>query len=132
MKFIVALVIAAIAMAAEGSIIPLLLSGPAILPAPAGLAIPGATIIQSNPAAIPIAIPAPAPIALDISSAPAAPALILAASAAAAPALTIAAPAPALAASSVSATRGSVHVAPLPGHAISQQQLNLAPAPGTA
>ncbi|XP_055600946.1 adult cuticle protein 1-like [Uranotaenia lowii] len=32
---------------------------------------------------------------------------------------------------SVTANRGSVHVAPLPGHAVSQQQLNLAPAPGT-
>ncbi|ETN59274.1 cuticle protein [Anopheles darlingi] len=34
-------------------------------------------------------------------------------------------------ATSVTATRGAVHVAPLPGHAVSQQQLNLAPAPGT-
>ncbi|XP_062552608.1 adult cuticle protein 1-like [Armigeres subalbatus] len=34
-------------------------------------------------------------------------------------------------ATSVTANRGAVHVAPLPGHAISQQQLNLAPAPGT-
>ncbi|XP_062552605.1 adult cuticle protein 1-like [Armigeres subalbatus] len=34
-------------------------------------------------------------------------------------------------ATSVTATRGAVHVAPLAGHAISQQQLNLAPAPGT-
>ncbi|XP_055593830.1 adult cuticle protein 1-like [Uranotaenia lowii] len=32
---------------------------------------------------------------------------------------------------SVNANRGSVHVAPLPGHAVSQKQLNLAPAPGT-
>ncbi|KXJ78192.1 hypothetical protein RP20_CCG005290, partial [Aedes albopictus] len=34
-------------------------------------------------------------------------------------------------ATSVTATRGAVHVAPLAGHAVSQQQLNLAPAPGT-
>ncbi|XP_053695855.1 adult cuticle protein 1-like [Sabethes cyaneus] len=34
-------------------------------------------------------------------------------------------------ATSVTANRGAVHVAPLPGHAISQKQLNLAPAPGT-
>uniref|UniRef100_A0A182JEY6 Uncharacterized protein n=1 Tax=Anopheles atroparvus TaxID=41427 RepID=A0A182JEY6_ANOAO len=34
-------------------------------------------------------------------------------------------------ATSVTATRGAVHVAPLPGHAVSQKQLNLAPAPGT-
>ncbi|XP_055643198.1 adult cuticle protein 1-like [Toxorhynchites rutilus septentrionalis] len=32
---------------------------------------------------------------------------------------------------SVNANRGSVHVAPLAGHAVSQKQLNLAPAPGT-
>ncbi|XP_055545607.1 adult cuticle protein 1-like [Wyeomyia smithii] len=32
---------------------------------------------------------------------------------------------------SVTANRGAVHVAPLAGHAVSQQQLNLAPAPGT-
>lgn len=29
------------------------------------------------------------------------------------------------------ATRGAVHTAPLPGHAVSQTSLNLAPAPGT-
>ncbi|EDS39281.1 cuticle protein [Culex quinquefasciatus] len=34
-------------------------------------------------------------------------------------------------ATSVTATRGAVHVAPLAGHAVSQKQLNLAPAPGT-
>ncbi|XP_058447648.1 adult cuticle protein 1-like [Malaya genurostris] len=31
----------------------------------------------------------------------------------------------------LAANRGAVHDAPLPGHAISQQSLNLAPAPGT-
>ena len=53
---------------------------------------------------------------------------------AAAPAYAYAAPAVVaapLGATSVTATRGSVHVAPLPGHTVSQQQLNLAPAPGT-
>jgi hypothetical protein len=35
------------------------------------------------------------------------------------------------AASYTAANRGSVHTAPLPGHAISQTSLNLAPAPGT-
>ncbi|XP_053696237.1 adult cuticle protein 1-like [Sabethes cyaneus] len=50
-----------------------------------------------------------------------------------APVLAIDAPAvPAPAATSVTANRGAVHVAPLPGHAINQQQLNLAAAPGTA
>lgn len=29
------------------------------------------------------------------------------------------------------ATRGAVHTAPLPGHAVSQTSLNVAPAPGT-
>ncbi|XP_055639980.1 adult cuticle protein 1-like [Toxorhynchites rutilus septentrionalis] len=49
-----------------------------------------------------------------------------------APVVSVDAPAvPALAATSVNANRGAVHVAPLPGHAINQQQLNLAPAPGT-
>lgn len=50
-----------------------------------------------------------------------------------APVVAVDAPAaPAPAATSVTANRGAVHVAPLPGHAINQQQLNLAPAPGTA
>jgi len=35
------------------------------------------------------------------------------------------------AASYTAANRGSVHTAPLPGHAVSQTSLNLAPAPGT-
>ncbi|XP_062548537.1 adult cuticle protein 1-like [Armigeres subalbatus] len=52
---------------------------------------------------------------------------------AAAPVVAVDAPAaPEPAATSVTATRGAVHVAPLPGHAVNQQQLNLAPAPGTA
>jgi hypothetical protein len=34
-------------------------------------------------------------------------------------------------ASYTAANRGSVHTAPLPGHAVSQTSLNLAPAPGT-
>lgn len=36
-----------------------------------------------------------------------------------------------LGASYTAVNRGSVHTAPLPGHAISQTSLNLAPAPGT-
>ena len=38
---------------------------------------------------------------------------------------------PGVAASYTAANRGSVHTAPLPGHAVSQTSLNLAPAPGT-
>ncbi|XP_058453836.1 adult cuticle protein 1-like [Malaya genurostris] len=61
------------------------------------------------PLGVPIGVPAPAPVvAVD------------------------AAVDPAPVATSVTATRGAVHVAPLPGHAINQQQLNLALAPGTA
>lgn len=122
-----ALVIAAIMLAAEGSIIPLVLpAGPIAIPAPAGLAIPGATVVQSNPAPA-IIVPAPVPaITVDASGVP----TVVLAAAPAPPA--VIAVAPALAATSVSATRGAVHVAPLPGHAVSQQQLNLAPAPGAA
>ena len=36
-----------------------------------------------------------------------------------------------VAATYTAANRGSVHTAPLPGHAVSQASLNLAPAPGT-
>ncbi|XP_058821009.1 adult cuticle protein 1-like [Topomyia yanbarensis] len=61
------------------------------------------------PVGWPVGVPAPAPVvAVDASAEPAP------------------------VATSVTATRGAVHVAPLPGHAINQQQLNLALAPGTA
>lgn len=43
----------------------------------------------------------------------------------------VAAPVVKLGASYTAANRGSVHTAPLPGHAVSQTSLNLAPAPGT-
>ncbi|XP_062552597.1 adult cuticle protein 1-like [Armigeres subalbatus] len=125
MKCFVVLVIAAISLTADGSVLPWYWPGPLAIPAPAGLAIPGATVIQSNPAPA-IVVPAlPAPITVDASGVPA----VVVAPAPAVPAVVIAAPVPA--ATSVSATRGAVHVAPLPGHAVSQQQLNLAPAPGS-
>ncbi|XP_021703346.1 adult cuticle protein 1-like [Aedes aegypti] len=77
--------------------------------APWPAAWPAAWPHAAYPWAWPAAAPAPAPVvAVD---APAAPEPV---------------------ATSVTATRGAVHVAPLPGHAINQQQLNLAPAPGTA
>ncbi|KAL1374272.1 hypothetical protein pipiens_018182 [Culex pipiens pipiens] len=126
MKCIAALVIAATIMVTEGSVIPLIWPGPVAIPAPAGLAIPGATVIQSNPPpAILVPGQAAAAIAIDASGAPA----VVWVAPPAAPAVVAVAPAPA--ATSVSATRGSVHVAPLPGHSVSQQQLNLAPAPGS-
>lgn len=125
MKCFVALVIAAISLVAEGSVIPWYWPGPVAIPAPAGLAIPGATVIQSNP---PPAFVLPAPVAAVTVDASGVPAVIVA-PAPLSPAVVVAVPAPA--ATSVSATRGSVHVAPLPGHSVSQQQLNLAPAPGS-
>ncbi|XP_058059247.1 adult cuticle protein 1-like [Anopheles bellator] len=124
MKCFVALVLAATVLVAEGGLIPWVLPPGLAIAAPAGLALPGATVIQSNPPPTVLAL-APAPITLDVSGAPA---LVLA-PAPAAPAVVALAPAPA--ATAVSATRGAVHVAPLPGHSVSQTQLNLAPAPGT-
>ncbi|XP_052866217.1 adult cuticle protein 1-like [Anopheles cruzii] len=127
MKCIVALVLAAtLLVAAEGGLLPWVLPPGFAIAAPAGLALPGATVIQSNPPATVLALaPAPHPIALDVSGAP----TLVLAPAPAAPAVVALAPAPA--ATAVSATRGAVHVAPLPGHSVSQTQLNLAPAPGT-
>ncbi|XP_065083792.1 adult cuticle protein 1-like [Ochlerotatus camptorhynchus] len=125
MKCSVALVIAALSLAAEGSVISWYWPRPVAIPAPAGLAIPGATVIQSNP---PPAFLLPAPgsaITVDANGVP----TVLVVPAPLSPAVIVAGPVPA--ATSVSATRGSVHVAPLPGHSVSQQQLNLAAAPGS-
>uniref|UniRef100_A0A182MS90 DUF4794 domain-containing protein n=1 Tax=Anopheles culicifacies TaxID=139723 RepID=A0A182MS90_9DIPT len=124
MKCIVVLVLAATALMAEGSVIPLALAPGYAIAAPAGLALPGATVIQSNPPAT-IIHTLPAPIAVDVSGTP----TLLLAPSPAGPAVVAVAPAPA--ATAVSATRGAVHVAPLPGHSVSQTQLNLAAAPGT-
>ncbi|XP_065083713.1 adult cuticle protein 1-like [Ochlerotatus camptorhynchus] len=106
MKVAALFVVLALALTAEAQ--------PAWPWAPWHAAWPGAWPAAAWPAATypwgwPAAVPAPAPVvAID------------------APAV------PEPAATSVTATRGAVHVAPLPGHAINQQQLNLAPAPGTA
>ncbi|KFB44215.1 AGAP008444-PA-like protein [Anopheles sinensis] len=112
-----ALILVAMALCAEGSVIPWVLAP--------GLHIPGTTVVQSNPPATIVHTLHPAPIAVDIHGHPA----LLLAPAPAAPAVVAVAPAPA--ATAVSATRGAVHVAPLPGHSVSQTQLNLAAAPGT-
>ncbi|XP_055544077.1 adult cuticle protein 1 [Wyeomyia smithii] len=123
MKCFVALLIAALSLIAEGSVIPLILPAGIPYPLPAALAIPEATVIQSNPAPAAVVVPGlPGPVTIDASGIP----VVLAP----APAVAAVAPAPG-AATSVSATRGAVHVAPLPGHSVSQQQLNLAPAPGS-
>uniref|UniRef100_A0A182QIS8 Uncharacterized protein n=1 Tax=Anopheles farauti TaxID=69004 RepID=A0A182QIS8_9DIPT len=126
MKCIVAFVlVAAMALSGEASVIPLALPHGLLLAAPPGVVIPGSTVIQSNPPAT-VVHALPAPIAVDINGTPT---LLLAPGPVAPAVVAVAAPAPA--ATAVSATRGAVHVAPLPGHSVSQTQLNLAPAPGT-
>uniref|UniRef100_U5EU93 Putative cuticle protein n=1 Tax=Corethrella appendiculata TaxID=1370023 RepID=U5EU93_9DIPT len=126
MKCVSAIVLLAMAVVvAESHVIP---AWPWGLPI---AAIPGSTVIQSNPApAVVLAHPAAIHVPAAVHVAHPAAAVIAAHPAVVAGPAVIAAPAPE--AQSVSATRGSVHVAPLPGHAINQQQLNLAPAPGTA
>lgn len=121
---IAVLVLAATALIAEGSVIPLALAPGYALALPAGLTVPGATVIQSNPP--PTVVHAlPAPVAVDVNGTP----TLLLAPSPLGPAVVALAPAPG--ATAVSATRGAVHVAPLPGHSVSQTQLNLAPAPGS-
>ncbi|XP_035905508.1 adult cuticle protein 1-like isoform X2 [Anopheles stephensi] len=124
MKCIVVLVLAATALVAEGGVIPWVLAPGYAVAVPPGLAIPGSTVIQSNPPAT-VVQALPAPIAVDVSGSP----TLLLAPSPAGPA--VVALAPAAGATAVSATRGAVHVAPLPGHSVSQTQLNLAPAPGS-
>ncbi|XP_019564335.2 adult cuticle protein 1 [Aedes albopictus] len=130
MKCMVAAVILALAVVSEAGIIPAW---------PYAAHWPAPTVIQSNVlahpygalshAAIHAAYPAihapfahvaPAVYAAPYLAAPHVPAASVAHHAGVVPGAT-----------SVTATRGAVHVAPLPGHAVSQQQLNLAPAPGT-
>ncbi|EDO63556.1 adult cuticle protein 1-like [Anopheles arabiensis] len=124
MKCIAVLVLAATALIAEGSVIPLALAPGYALALPAGLTVPGATVIQSNPP--PTVVHAlPAPVAVDVNGTP----TLLLAPSPLGPTVVALAPAPG--ATAVSATRGAVHVAPLPGHSVSQTQLNLAPAPGS-
>ncbi|XP_058447643.1 adult cuticle protein 1-like [Malaya genurostris] len=122
MKFIVAAVVLALAVASEAS----WAAGPW-----------GATVVQANVPAWPAAHFAGAwPYAGAYGAWPAAAAHWGGAWPAAAhwgvPAASVAHHAGVVpGATSVTANRGAVHVAPLPGHAISQKQLNLAPAPGT-
>ncbi|XP_053675102.1 adult cuticle protein 1-like [Anopheles nili] len=131
MKCMVAAVILALAVVSEAGILPYGGWPYAHLAAP--------TVIQSNVLAHPYGAISHAAIHSAYAHAAYAPhAAILAAPHAAiwaaphAPAASVAHHAGVVpGATSVTATRGAVHVAPLPGHAVSQQQLNLAPAPGT-
>ncbi|XP_055643906.1 adult cuticle protein 1-like [Toxorhynchites rutilus septentrionalis] len=120
MKCIAAVVMMAVVLAvAEGSLLPLSWT------APLALAAPQTTVIQQN-------LGAPLLHAAPLISAPA---ISHAVHASIIPTTIVQQPAIAVIAQKegryVAATRGAVHDAPLPGHAISQQSLNLASAPGT-
>ncbi|XP_058122513.1 adult cuticle protein 1-like [Anopheles ziemanni] len=122
MKCIAAVVMMVLAVfGADAGLAPLLYS------APLALQTSHTTFIQSNPSAKLLAS-APAPLAY--ASAPwaygAGPFLYTAPLAYSAPALLYQKEARYLA-----ANRGAIHEAPLPGHAFSQQQLNLDAAPGS-
>ncbi|XP_055643873.1 adult cuticle protein 1-like [Toxorhynchites rutilus septentrionalis] len=124
MKCIAAVVMMAVALAvAEGSVLPLSWS------APLALAAPHTTVVQQNLGASLIHA---APWAHAIAPAPA---ISYAAHASVIPTTIVQQPAIAVIAQKegryLAATRGAIHDAPLAGHAISQQSLNLAPAPGT-
>ena len=118
MKFVVAVVMLALAFGTESSVIPwaaplsyTAVSGPGVVAvAPGHL---GSAAIQAKTIAA-----APAVVAH------AAPAIV------AGPAV-VAAPAIVAEGSYVAKTRGAVHVAPLAGHANSAASINLQPAPGT-
>uniref|UniRef100_A0A182YT11 Cuticle protein n=1 Tax=Anopheles stephensi TaxID=30069 RepID=A0A182YT11_ANOST len=102
--------------------------------APLALAAPHTTVVQSNSdakfiATAPAYAYAGAPLAYagaPLAYAPAAPYYYTAPLAYSAPALVYQKEARYLA-----ANRGAIHEAPLPGHAFSQQQLNLEAAPGS-
>ena len=150
MKFVVAVVMLALAFGTESSVIPwaaplsyTAVSGPgvvAVAPGHLGSVAIQAKTIAASPAAVvaahaPVAplVAAhawgPAPAAVAVAAAPAvvahaAPAIV------AGPAV-VAAPAIVAEGSYVAKTRGAVHVAPLAGHANSAASINLQPAPGT-
>ncbi|XP_055644220.1 adult cuticle protein 1-like [Toxorhynchites rutilus septentrionalis] len=124
MKCIAAVVMMAVALAVtEGSILPLSWTGPLALAAPQTTVIQqnlGAPLLHAAPWAHTIATPAISH-AIHASVIPTIP--------------IVQQPTIAVIAQKegryLAATRGAVHDAPLAGHAISQQSLNLAPAPGT-
>uniref|UniRef100_A0A182PWQ9 Cuticle protein n=1 Tax=Anopheles epiroticus TaxID=199890 RepID=A0A182PWQ9_9DIPT len=121
MKCIAAVVMMALAAVADAGLAPLLYG------APLALAAPHTTFVQSNSdakfvATAPAYAYAPAPLAY----AAAAPYYYTAPLAYSAPTLLYQKEARYLA-----ANRGAIHEAPLPGHAFSQQQLNLEAAPGS-
>ncbi|EAT46620.1 AAEL002231-PA [Aedes aegypti] len=125
MKCIAAVVMMAFAVAARASYAPLVYSA-----APWAYSLPHTTVVQSNTA--PKLIAAPWAYAPTAYGAPLAYASAPYYTYASAP-LAYSAPAVLLQkeARYLAANRGAIHEAPLPGHEISQQQLNLEPAAGT-
>ncbi|XP_062552640.1 adult cuticle protein 1-like [Armigeres subalbatus] len=118
MKCIAAVVMMALAFAAaEASWNPLVYSA-----SPLAYTIPQATVVQQN-LGVPLAYSAYGP------------AVSYAAQASVVPTAYAYQPAVAVVAQQearyLAANKGAVHDAPLPGHAVSQKSLNLAPAPGT-
>ncbi|XP_039450953.1 adult cuticle protein 1-like [Culex pipiens pallens] len=123
MKCIAAVVMVAFVAVAESSLLPLVYGG-------AAYTLPHTTVVQSNSA--PKLAYAAAPYAAGLHYYPYAAGLPYYAYGAP---LAYAAPAPTLLlqkeARYLAANRGAIHEALLPGHEISQQQLNLEPAAGT-
>jgi len=120
MKFAVVVVLIALALGAQSSVIPIgpisLVQGPAVV---AAHSLPGSVAIQAS------VVPAPVKL-IQVAH----PQIVLAQGPA------VLAPAPVVAVAPaegtyVAKTRGAVHVAPLPGHAQSAASVNLEPAPGT-
>ncbi|XP_055641874.1 adult cuticle protein 1-like [Toxorhynchites rutilus septentrionalis] len=121
MKCIAAVVMMVLALT-EGALVPLAYSSPL------ALAAPHTTVVQQN-------LGAPLTYAAPLAYSAVAPAISYAAHASVVPTAYVHQPAIAVLAQQegryLAATRGAIHDAPLEGHAISQQSLNLAPAPGT-
>ncbi|KAK7873623.1 hypothetical protein R5R35_009311 [Gryllus longicercus] len=126
MKAVVAVLFAALAVAHAG-----LIAAPAVAGQYQALTLGGAPIaITANAASLaaPLAYAAPAAVAAPVAyAAPAAVAAPLAAPVVAAPVVA----APVVGAGYTAVTRGAVHSAPLPGHAIGSAHVNVQPAPGT-
>ncbi|XP_061391091.1 adult cuticle protein 1-like [Musca vetustissima] len=123
MKFVIAVVLLALALGANSSVLPW---GPVVVGGP----LPGTVVLGAHPpAAVTVAAHPPqvvvGPGPVQVVSGPL-PGVVPAPAVVAAPAVV-----PAHSGTFVAKTRGAVHVAPLAGHAQSVASVNLQPAPGT-
>ncbi|XP_019893561.1 adult cuticle protein 1 [Musca domestica] len=123
MKIVIAVVLLALALGANSSVLPW---GPVVVGGP----LPGTVVLGAHPpAAVTVAAHPPHVVAgpgpVQVVSGPV-PAVVAAPHVVAAPAVV-----PAHGGTFVAKTRGAVHVAPLAGHAQSVASVNLQPAPGT-